>query len=468
MTHPPDSLPPNRSVHTLTLLADVLAAPTVEAAANRLVQSLARAGPFDRVSMGIHTAGQTRLMASSSLSLKPQSEHDEVQLAILGALDEAIAQSITLTWPKADASKSPNPAILFEHHVLYSQVGGVVATVPFGINGEPIGAVCFERRSGDTISPAELAVLEQQLALLAPALQWMVFGTQTWPQRTRRALQDAWTQLRHPKRTVLRRIILVGISVIVALAVIPMDHYVGGRARIEGAQQRVLSAPSDGFVKAAYVRPGDRVKAGAALVDLLEEDYWLQRTKLESQVAQHENAYAAAMAGQDRVGAATSMARISEVQAQLALIQEQLIRGRLSAPFDGLVVQGDLTQSIGAAVNQGDPLITLASTDSYRVIIDIDEIEIAQVRPGQTGELMLSSWPWDSWGVQVRSITPLAKASDGHNVFETEAYIPTPPDHLRPGLVGRVDIKVGRTPLLWVWGRKLLDRLRMTYWTWLG
>ena len=449
------------------MLADVLATSSIQAAANRWVHLLAVAGPFERVSFGLHESGQTRLIASSTLNLL--AEQEEINLAILGAMNEAMDQAISLAWPTpCNPIRMPNAAILLEHQILHSLVGGAVATIPFGSHGEVLGAICCERRAVDAISAAELTALEQQMVLLAPVLKWMVSGTQTWSQQTRRALHDASDSLRHPKRATMRRLIYGALTAIVALAVVPIGHQVGGRARIEGSQQRVLSAPSDGFVKAAHVRPGDRVKAGAALVDLLEEDYWLQRTKLKSQVAQHENAYAAAMAGQDRVGAATSMARISEVQAQVDLIEEQLLRGRLSAPFDGLVVQGDLSQSIGAAVRQGDPLITLAATDSFRVIIDIDETDIAKVGPGQGGRLMLSSWPWDGLDVHVKRIVPLAKATDGHNVFEVEAIISAPPAHLRPGLVGRADITVGRTPLLWVWGRKMIDRLRMTYWTWLG
>lgn len=449
------------------MLADVLATSSVQAAANRLVQLMAVAGRFERVSFGLHEDGQTRLIASSALSVS--TEQDEINLAILGAMDEAMEQAVSLVWPdRRNPLQKPTTAILLEHQILHRLVGGAVATIPVGFNGEPFGAICFERHAADVIADAELTQLEQQIVLLAPALKWMVLGNQSWSQRTRRAWHEAWSGLRHSKRSTLRRVMLGALTAVVSLAVLPTGHQVGGRARIEGAQQRVLSAPSDGYVKAAYVRPGDRVKAGAALVDLLEEDYWLQRTKLQSQVAQHENAYAAAMAGQDRVGAATSMARISEVQAQLALIEEQLLRGRLSAPFDGLVVQGDLSQSIGAVVHQGDALITLAATDSYRVIIDIDETDIAHVTPGQAGRLMLSSWPWDGLDVRVNRIVPMAKATDGRNVFEVEASIAAPPEHLRPGLVGRADITVGRAPPLWVLGGKLIDGLRMTYWTWLG
>ena len=337
-----------------------------------------------------------------------------------------------------------------------------------GLEGEPFGALCVERATGPAFTLIELDVLAQQMALVVPALRWMQLGTQPWHQRAWRELRQKWTALRQPERRMTRRALIAGAAVLLFLAVAPLEYGVSGRARIEGAQQRVLSAPTDGFVKTAHVRPGDRVKAGAALVDLLDDDQWIDRERLGSQLAQHENAYAAAMAQSDRVGASINLARISEAQAQMALIDEQLARGRLTAPFDAVVVQGDLTQSVGAAVRQGDALLTLATTDHFRVIVEIDEVDIARVQPGQTGQLVLSSLPWDGQALRVERIVPLAKAVEGRNIFEVEASLIDPPPDVRPGLLGRANVVVGRMPPLWAWTRHAMDRVRMTYWSWLG
>ena len=49
-------------------------------------------------------------------------------------------------------------------------------------------------------------------------------------------------------------------------------------------------------------------------------------------------------------------AQIEQVEAQLALVEEQLSRARLIAPFDGYVVTGDLSQNLGSPVARGDVL----------------------------------------------------------------------------------------------------------------
>jgi hypothetical protein len=127
-----------------------------------------------------------------------------------------------------------------------------------------------------------------------------------------------------------------------------------------------------------------------------------------------------------------------------------------------------LSQSIGAPVRQGDTLLTLATTGRHRVIVEVDEVDIARVAPGQRGQLALSSLPWDSEDVVVERIAPLAKAVDGRNVFEVEARLIAPRDDLRPGLLGRAELAAGRAPLLWSWTKHALMRLRVTLWGWLG
>jgi biotin carboxyl carrier protein len=460
-----DSLRPQDSQAALTLYAALLDAATFELGAHRLAAALAAEGGYERVSMGLRQSGRTILVASSHVD--PQQLPTDLRQSMQGAMDEALEQGVTLSWPAADNDPG---RILIEQQLLQRQLSGAVATVPLGAPGDHFAAVCVERRrddSGPPFTAAELLRVEHLLVLAAPALRWLHAATEPWHRRARRDVQRHWAALRQPERNSKRRMLAGAACLIAFIALAPLEDTVGGRARIEGAQQRVLAAPTDGFVKSAHVRPGDRVKAGDPLVDLLEADLKLERERWSSQLAQHENAYAAAMARSDRVAAATSGSRASEAQAQMALIDEQLARGRISAPFDAVVIQGDLSQQIGAPVRQGDALLTLATTGHHRVIVEVDEVDIARVQAGQHGQLSLSSLPWDRDEIVVERIAPLAKAVDGRNVFEVEARLAAPRADLRPGLLGRADIVAGRMPPLWAWTRHALLRMRVALWTWL-
>ena len=450
--------------NAIALLAVLLDAPTFELGAHRLVAALAAEGAFDRVTLGWceSGSGRARVVACSHA----QREHLPAELLpwVQGAMDEALEQDCTLYWPAEGGDRS---RIAIEHQSLHRVLAASVATVPLGIAGERFAAVCVERTHAAPFTARELERIEQWLVLAAPALRWLHRASEPWHRRARRDLLGQVAALRQPERRGTRRAIAFAACSVALLALAPLQDSVGGRARIEGAEQRVLAAPTDGFVKTVHVRPGDRVKAGDPLVDLLEADLRLERERWSSQLAQHENAYAAAMARSDRINAATSAARAGEAQAQLALVEEQLTRGRITAPFDALVIQGDLSQQIGAPVRQGDALLTLATTGRHRVIIEVDEVDIARVQPGQQGALSLSSLPWQREDIVVERIAPLARAVDGRNIFDVEARLVSARADLRPGLLGRADVVDGRASPLWAWTRHALLRLRVALWSWL-
>lgn len=460
------SMPDPGPAAALRLFAQVLGARTLAAAAHALVATLAADFQLSRASLGLREQGRTRLQASSALDSAAQAS-GELADHLTGAMDEAMDQGLALAWPAAPQD-ADDDLLRLELRLLQAPLGGSVAVLPLGRDGQPLGAVCLERAAGPAFSTEELARLGQLLQLAAPALGWLQQAEAGWWRRARQQLRQALDRLRQPDRRLARRLSAAGLAALAALAGLPLAHEVGGRARIEGAEQRVLAAPTDGFVKAAHVRPGDQVLAGAPLLDLMEDDLRLERERWASQLAQHENAYAAAMARSDRVGAATSGARVDEAASQLALVDERLSRGRIVAPFDAVVIAGDLSQSIGAPVRQGDSLLTLATSGRHRVIVEVDEVDIARVMPGQPGRLALSALPWQGEDLVVERIAPLARAVDGRNVFEVEARLLSPRADLRPGLLGRAELEVGRRPPLWVWLGHALDRLRVSWWAWLG
>ena len=461
----------------LALYATLLKAASVQDAAQRLVRCLVASEGCTRVALGLREgAGTSSVLAVSGLS--DVDPHAELIQRLCGAMDEAIDQARTLTAPTVPAgdtgpvrTPTDDDWIRIEHEALRLRVGGSVATVPLGGEGEVFGAVQLQWAQA-TPPPCEaLARLEARLVLAAPLLHQLHTQAAPWRQRLRRRVLQAWQSWRQPTHRRKRQGVMAAGALLAVLAVAPLEHRVHGNARVEGAEQRVLVAPTQGFLKSATVRPGDRVAAGAVLAELMERDLELERERWSSQLTQHENAYAAAMARADRGAAGVSMARVSEAQAQLALVGEQLGRSQITAPFDAVVIQGDLSQSIGAPVKQGDTLFTLATQGRYRVIVAVDETEVARVQPGQAGVLMLSSLPWDTRDLVVERITPLAKAVDGRNVFEVQARLTedaTADTTLRPGLQGHARLVVGRMPPLWAWGRAVLDRVRVAWWTWVS
>jgi multidrug resistance efflux pump len=287
-----------------------------------------------------------------------------------------------------------------------------------------------------------------------------------WRMRLAQSLRASWQRIARRDDPLPKVVLAVGLAALLAAALIPVTYRVGAPARIEGAVQRVVAAPFDGFLQRSHVRPGDAVRAGDLLVELADQDLALEQRKWESTLTQQENAYAAALARADRAQFVISHGKADEARAQLDLVRQQLSRTRLMAPIDGVVIKGDLSQALGSPVQRGDALLTLAPREQYRLIVEVDERDIGDVKPGQSGHLALASLPSDPLALVVERVTPVSNVRDGRNVFDVEARLTGAALDLRPGLQGVAKIDAGEQSIVWIWTHRITDWLRLAWWSW--
>jgi multidrug resistance efflux pump len=237
---------------------------------------------------------------------------------------------------------------------------------------------------------------------------------------------------------------------------------------VEGTVQRAITAPFDGFVAAAPARAGDRVAAGEMLARLDDRDLALERLRLVTERRRRQLEYERAVAARDRAEANIKQIQIRQADARIELIDARIARAPMRAPFDGLVVAGDLSQSIGAAVARGEVLLEVAPLDDYRVVMEVEERVIDDVEPGQTGTLLAAALPNTPIPIEVEKVTPVARYGDGRTTFEVEAAVTGDADRLRPGMQGAAKIDVEEQRLIAIWTRPLLDWLRLHAWRWSG
>ena len=216
------------------------------------------------------------------------------------------------------------------------------------------------------------------------------------------------------------------------------------------------------------VRAGDTVKKGQTLARIDDRDLKLERARWSADREQQSRRLQVAMASADRGAMGVLAAQINQSEAQLSLAEEKLARATLVAPFDGLVVSGDLSQLIGTPVEQGKLLFEVAPLEGFRVVLQVDDRDIARLALGQHGTLVLSSLPDQGLPFTVRSITPVATQHDGRNVFRVEAAIEGAyAARLRPGMEGIGKVTVGERRLIWIWTHGFFDWLRLALWNWM-
>ncbi|MGV6818008.1 MAG: HlyD family efflux transporter periplasmic adaptor subunit [Thiotrichales bacterium] len=343
----------------------------------------------------------------------------------------------------------------------------VIASAPLINNEELFGILCFERAAGRNFSDQELDQLETVAAFLAPLFQLKYDASAPWYRRLFKAPDDN-------KRLITRKKVLLfsAITAVILLsfsAFWPVSFEVTAPARIEGSVQRTVTAPGSGYLDQVFVRPGDFVTRGDLLATLDDDDLLVERRRLESELSQFQSDYSAAMATRNRAEMGVATAKINEAQAKLDLVKQQLKRLDLRANLSGIVIAGDLTQSLGSPVEKGQELMTLAPDKDYRIKLGIPEADIRHVSVGQSGELVLASSPGKKIPFEITRITPMASILDNQNTFAAEAQINDQQQHqLRPGMEGYARIHAGERSLLWVWMHRIGDWLRLQTWKWTG
>jgi multidrug resistance efflux pump len=256
-------------------------------------------------------------------------------------------------------------------------------------------------------------------------------------------------------------------AVVFYLAVAQGEHRISARAVLEPEIQRAATAPFDGFVASAPVRAGDRVESGQTLVTLDDRDLLIDRAKWIAERNKLAQRQREALAKYERSALAVLEPQLQQALSQLALVEERLARIRILAPFDGIVVSGDLSQMIGSPVEKGKTLFEIAPLNAYRLMVHVDERDISFVSPGQTGMVALAGMPATALPLQLTRVTPVTVAEDGRNTFRAEARLVALDSRLRPGLEGVAKLDAGRRALLWIWTRPLVDWVRLAVWRYL-
>jgi multidrug resistance efflux pump len=314
-------------------------------------------------------------------------------------------------------------------------------------------------------------MIEQAAAAVGPLLVMKRQLDLPWTKRLRAKVRTWRERFAQPDYVWMRWSAGLFALALAALLLVPLPHKVSANARLEGAIQRVMTAPQDGFLRQVHVRPGDTVKTGQVMAVLSDDDLQFTRRSRQAEVAQHDNAFADAFARGDRAQAAIEQARAAEAKAELALVDQQIVRTQVTAPFDGVVIQGDLSHQLGAPLKRGETLVTLSPSADFRVIMEVDEHDIGLMEQDQRARLLLSALPGQPIDMLVKRITPVARTIDGRLRYEVQA---NPVDvkaaaamGLRPGLQGVAKVDQPWTPLAWRGLRYSWQQIRWAAWVWL-
>ena len=430
---------------------------SLNALAFTLVNKLAALTGCVRVSLGHFDADKLHLLAMSGQSRIDDRRKIARQLC---ALMQETIECRRGMYPSQDADVKP----AFQSYFKSQGEHPLLSFVMPGSHADQFVLV-LERRIGDAFLPAQADAIEQSVQNIAALLAAACEQRLPLRKRLRRALKQKLALLSEISQWSVRQIVAAAACAAVLLSmIIPVTHRVSADAFIEASDRQVLVSAQDGFILSSHARAGEIVEEGDLLATLDGKDLRLAADKWRSEKAKNQQEYAQALAIHDRSELSRLRADLQRIDAEIALIEQQLSRAEIRAPFKGVLLHGDWTQSLGAPVATGDVLFEIASAEQYRLVLEVDEHDIGYIEPEQFAQLRMASLPTSVWEAELGDVMPVAVSEKGRSAFRVPATISGDAAALRPGMEGVGKVSVGRRSMFWVYSHGLFDRIRYLAW----
>jgi biotin carboxyl carrier protein len=326
---------------------------------------------------------------------------------------------------------------------------------------------------GETLPPRKLDALSLVCRLAAPRLRDLRLAEELPLKKAWRYLILRSADVFGPRLTALKlAAALIGLGLTFSLLV-SGDIVVSAPLTVEGVHSYTHTAPMDSFLYEVSARPGDQVRKGDVLGRLDATEIGLEIAALEAQ--QHINESQADQFLQEGKDAEAAIAHLEaeRTAANLAWARRRLAMTVLKSSVDGFLISEDMFPRLGQPVRRGQELFEVTDTESMRVVAHVDEADISDLHRALAkgeirGEFTLTAYPDLRVPFAVERIHPFATVAGASNGFEVRGRIDGLPGSLalRPGMEGHARITAGREALLFLWTRKLVNRIRLIIWRW--
>jgi RND family efflux transporter MFP subunit len=257
----------------------------------------------------------------------------------------------------------------------------------------------------------------------------------------------------------------------VAAAPVPEERLLDGT--VEAVNQATVSAQTAGRIVAINVDVNDVVTAGTVIVRIRSTEQVAGLTQSQAALKEATAREAEAQARYERisdmyqrkvVAKATfdqasaerdaAVARLIAARAGLEADREGVAYTEVRAPYSGVVTQ-KLVQ-VGELVNPGTPLMTGASLDALRVVAEVPQSLIEQVRTVRKAVVYA-----DGRRIESSSLTLFPSAEPQTNTFRVRIELPKGVQGLAPGMFVKVGLVTGEADLLLVPRGAVVERSEM-------
>jgi hypothetical protein len=413
----------------------------------------------ERVSLGWLERGNVRLKAVS------RTENFDRQMsaaqALEMAMEEALDQDNEIVWP---APAGANGISRDHGRFAEEQKAGNLASLPVRVGGKAVAVVTCERKAAPFGEP-ELQQLRLSCDLAGPRLAELHDRDRWFGARWAADLKERAAKFVGPEHTWAKILGIACALAAAALIFLPVPYRVEGTFTLRSDRMEYLSAPFDGYIAEVDARPGDTVKAGQPLLKFKTAELELDESFALADVNRYQREAEKARASGALADMRVAEAMASQAEAQLNLARYRLREATVTAPFDGVVIQGDLRERIGTPVKAADPLFQVARIDPLYAEGQVSERDVHEILGKKAGFIAFVARPKFTYPVTITAIEPAAVTKQEGNFFLVRCAVDTKAqDWWRPGMSGVCKFPIGNRSLGWILTHRTVDFLRLKLW----
>lgn len=157
-----------------------------------------------------------------------------------------------------------------------------------------------------------------------------------------------------------------------------------------------------------------------------------------------EQALDTATAARDRADANVAMAEANLAIAEAELKQQQadLVKSKIYAPIDGIVLTRSVNpgQTVASSMQAPVLFVLAANLENMELKAAIDEADIGGVKPGQTARFTVDAFPERTFDADIRDISFASVTTEGVVTYNARLDVDNSELLLRPGMTATVSV----------------------------
>lgn len=429
-------------------------------AASRLCNELETELKAMRVTLGWRKKGLMELVATNHGG---RMRNDTETAGALGrAMDEAAEQDCEVGVPAVEGAE------INRQHKAFSESHGNcrIVTLPLRDRNGVHGAVSVEYpQESEGMSQEQIDALRVVLDLVSPQLVTL-FERSGWVgARIWRSIRRRFASLlgyRHTGWKLTGLIALLGFGL---CCIIPITHKVKAPFVLRTKASADLTAPFAGYIDTVLVDVGEVVKKGQLLATLDRRELVMQRTELEAERDRSLSDARRYEAEGDLSQMKLSQLAVEQADTKLEVIAFRLARTELRAPFDGVVVEGDLKERLSSPTRVGEVLLRIVEISDTYGELQVDERDIHFLEQGIVGEMSFTSRPEERFSVSLDQYEPVAVVKETGTYFRVRVNVTeNPEDWWRPGMSGVCKVDIDKRSIAWVYLHRTWEFIRLKLW----